>query len=324
MLLAKLNEAGVLDLIRRQPLRIAELTGVEQIGYLQNLTPPEPLPSLDDLEAAWKDYAKCSAGQRQKVLRAFQDLRATTRIDGLRSITPAAAVAFQDAVYARDVSGKQQSHLFSSIRTLLRFCRNKRAMAPEAIAKALEHLSMLTPDESATALDPKPVERTDWDKLLAKAKGDDVAMILLMLNGAFYAKEVIELEWSDIKNGCITTNRNKTGKCVRVCVLWQETIGALTRVKRRGEKIFFNYAGTPITISGAQLRFSKLATAADVSVTASQLRDGAYTAAVAAGVNSELSKILVGHRSGLQDNYVLRRPAMVAPACQAVYDAYFA
>jgi len=40
-------------------------------------------------------------------------------------------------------------------------------------------------------------------------------------------------------------------------------------------------------------------------------------------VNSEICRLLGGHRSGIQDHYVQRNPKMVAPACDAVYAHYF-
>lgn len=157
-----------------------------------------------------------------------------------------------------------------------------------------------------------------------------------MLNGAFYLQEVISLEWGDIKNGCIVTHREKTGKCVRVCVLWQETLNALGNLKRRrdGDPLFYTYQGLPIKICGAQRRFVELAVAAKLAspndkgkmkptVTASQLRDGALTAAASANVNSQICSLLAGHRSGIADHYVKRNPKMVAPACEAIHRCYF-
>ena len=58
-------------------------------------------------------------------------------------------------------------------------------------------------------------------------------------------------------------------------------------------------------------------------VTASQLRDGAYTAAASANVNSDICRLLGGHRCAIQDHYIRRRPQMVAPACEAVHRACF-
>jgi hypothetical protein len=40
-------------------------------------------------------------------------------------------------------------------------------------------------------------------------------------------------------------------------------------------------------------------------------------------VEEKFARLLAGQRShGLQDNYVQRKPAVVAPACQAVRAAY--
>jgi hypothetical protein len=54
------------------------------------------------------------------------------------------------------------------------------------------------------------------------------------------------------------------------------------------------------------------------------IRDGGYSAACAAsGVDEKFARLLAGHRShGLQDNYVSRNPAIVKPACDAVYSVY--
>jgi hypothetical protein len=138
-----------------------------------------------------------------------------------------------------------------------------------------------------------------------------------------YLQEVIKLEWADIRDGCLVTHRAKTGKCVRVGVLWKETLEALADVKRRGSMIFYNYAAAPLGIKGGEKRFRELRDAAKVEVTSSQLRDGAYTAAVEADVTSNLCQLLVGHRSDIADHYVKRKPKMVAPACAAVHGAYF-
>lgn len=170
----------------------------------------------------------------------------------------------------------------------------------------------------------------DFRALLDAAKGDDRAMILLMLNAALYLQEVVSLEWGDLNNGCLVTHRKKTGKCVGVAVLWPETLEALSAVKKQGDAIFFSEQGAPLNVSGAGKRFRKVRKAAKLTtkdgraedVTASQLRDGACTAAVQANVTGDLCKLLVGHRSGIADQYVKRLPSMVAPACEAIHRAY--
>ena len=183
---------------------------------------------------------------------------------------------------------------------------------------------MLTPSESTVNLDPRPVSKQDFRTLLDHAQGDDRAMVLPALNMAAYLQEVVRLRWDEIRDGCVVTRRNKTGKCIRVAVFWEETLEALASIKRRGEFVFDANTGSPLSISGAEKRFVKLRDAAGLAVTSSQLRDGAYTAAVRANVTEGIVKLLVGHRgSGLSDHYVARSPEMVKPACDAVYAAYF-
>jgi hypothetical protein len=54
-----------------------------------------------------------------------------------------------------------------------------------------------------------------------------------------------------------------------------------------------------------------------------QIRDGAYTSAVEAGVELDVCRLLAGHATGISDHYVKRRPQMVDAACSAIEKAYF-
>lgn len=312
--------------LRRQiierPKWVAERVGIEKIGYLRDVQEPVPPPSLAALERTWDEHFTSSPEQKRKCRAAFDDFREVTGIKGIEEIEPEVVVAYRDAVYGRRLSGKSQSNLFTRIRRYLSFFRD-RAIAIDAINRALGYLALLTPNETTVTLDPKPIEAADWHKLLAAAEGDNRAMVLLMLNCAMYLQEVIKLRWADIRDGCLVTHRAKTGRCVRVAVLWQETLAALGAVRRRGPFVFYNYAAGPLGIKGAEKRFRALRDRAGVGVTSSQLRDGAYTAAVEANVTSNLCQLLVGHRSGIADHYVKRKPTMVAPACDAIRRAYF-
>jgi integrase len=316
--------AWIRDQLVTRPQWLAQHVGIEQLGYLSDVKAPEVLPTFAALEQAWKDHSSAGAEQRRKVLHAWSDFVATAKVQGLSDITPQAVIAFRDVVYARKLSGKSQANLYSRIRRLISFAKS-RAMAVDACAKALVSLELLTPSDSTVALDPKPIEAADYQAMLRSAEGDDKAMLLLMLNCAMYLQEVCNLRWSDLKdNGCLVTHRKKTGKCVRVAVLWPETLQALMKMERRGEWIFRSYTGAQLGIKGAEKRFRALRDAAGVPhVTSSMLRDGAYTAAVDANVTADLCKLLTGHRCGISDHYVMRKPSMVAPACDAIRAAYF-
>lgn len=319
------DEPGLWAYVREQlllrPKWVAQQVGIEQLAYLSDLRPPEVIPSLTKLAQIWGEHFHSSPEQRRKCPVAFQDFCAVTGVTGIDEITPSAVVRFRDDVYSRGLSGKSQSNVFTRVRRYLTFFRD-RAVAIDPINKALQYLALLTPSESTVTLDPKPVDPMDFQKLLAAAEGDNRAMILLMLNAAMYLQEVIRLDWADIKDGCLVTRRAKTGQCVRVAVLWPETVDALSKVTRIGPSVFNSYSGAQLGIKGAELRWRELRDKAGVDVTASQLRDGAYTAAVEANVTGNLCQLLVGHRSGISDHYVLRKPRMVAPACEAIRAAY--
>ena len=66
-------------------------------------------------------------------------------------------------------------------------------------------------------------------------------------------------------------------------------------------------------------------TAAGVSdgVKVSDIRDGAYTAAIEGGADATHAMLLAGHATGMRDAYVRRNPRMVADACAAIERSYF-
>lgn len=308
--------------ILKRPQWVAERTGIEQIGYLLDLKPPEPLPTFEEVETVWKDHFRASDEQRRKVLHDWKDFVTATGVKTLKDITPEVVIAYRDTVYHRNITGKSQQNLFTRIRRLISFARS-RAMAVEECGRVMQCLSLLVPSETTVSLDPKPILIEDWQELLKHARGDDRALILVMLNAAMYLTEATALRWKDIRGDYIVTHRAKTDRVVRVSVLWSETRAALAGVKRKGDYVFVAAHGGRLGVKGAERRWRALRKAAGVEeVTSSQIRDGAATAAAEAGVEPAMLNLLLGHRSGINDHYVKRRPEHVRPACDAVYKAY--
>ena len=335
--------AVVAEDIRNHPQRVARMTGIEWIEYGPKLKPPVPLPPLSELREFWAENAKCSKLQMKKVRRALDDFMAVTGVQALSEITRTTVHDYEKAITARGDTGKQQFHLITGTRRILRFYARRKAEgeAATAVRDALDALATLDISKPAKSIDPRPIEVEDWNKLLAAADDQDRAMLLLMLNGSFYIGEVTALRWSDInfKTGCLVTNRQKTGKCIRCCVIWRETIEALERLTRRDDAIFYAYNGLPIKVCGLQRRWQRLALRAGLAterlgackkkiincqVTASQVRDGAYTAAAGSpDVPERFCRLLNGHSCGIADHYVKRNPMMVKPCTDAIYRAYF-
>ena len=311
--------------IRKRPQKVAEASGVEQLGYLTGLRPPEKLPTLDEVSTIFRAASRTSTPEKNKIVAAWTDFCITTGIEGINDISGEVCVEFRRKVHARGIAGKTQLHLFNRIRRILKVVKND-AIASEAITRALANLQTLTASEVSTSLNPEPIEVSDFKALLGAATGDNRAMILLALNCCMYLQEVVRVRWSDIRNGALIGHRAKKGKVVRVAMLWPETIEALAAVKRRGDYIFYSETGLPLTISGASKRYRKLRTAAGVSdkVKAEQFRDGALTAASDAGVPENVCRVYEGHRAdGVKDHYVKRNPKFVRPATDAVYKHYF-
>jgi len=312
--------------IRMRPQWVSQQTGIEWIAYGPELPPPEPLPRWEEMETEFETHCKTTDEEKRKVLAAWRDFKSTAKVASLRDITPAIAIVYRDAVHGRGLSGKMQSHIFNRVRRFLRFYSKERAKCVEPISRALTALAILRPNETTVSLDPKPIEVSEFKALLKVATGDDRAFLLLMLNAALYQQEVVNLKWEDIKQDkYLIAHRAKTGRCVRVAVLWQETIDVLKQMARKGEYIFVGEHGFPLKGEGARRRFERLRERANLKeVTSSQLRDGACTAAAEANVNEAICRLLAGHRSGISDHYCKRNPQMVAPACAAVYAKYFA
>jgi integrase len=311
--------------IADKPQWVAEATGLEWIAYGPTLKEPAKQPTFQELRKLWEDHATCSVEQMKKVRTAWDHFAEATDANNLRDITSKLAVEYRDVLHASGYGGKTQSHIIAGIRRVLTNAKS-RAIAMKEVSTALTYLELLEPSEEAESADPKPIEVADWQKLYPAAEtAQDRALLLLCLNGAFYIKEAIDLEWSDVQNGCIITNRQKTGRCIRVCTLWKETQDALAAIERKGEKVFYTYQGLPIKACGAHRRFADIRDKAKLPhVTGSMLRDGAYTAAVESGASFQFCQLLAGHKCGMADKYVKRNPKMVAPACQAIYAKYIA
>lgn len=307
--------------LRERPQYVAAQTGIEQLGYLERLKPPKPLPSLADLERNWTDHADVRPEEKRKVLAAWKDFVAVTRVEGLRGISPEVGLQYKDDVAKRGWSNKSMRHRFNRVRRILSFAI-ERTIAVEECSRALACLAFKL-KRHRKIVKPNPIAPAEFAALLSKAQGDDKAMLYLMLNCGLYLQEAVRVRWDELDGGCLVTQRQKEGECLRVAVLWQQTIDALNKVERKGEYVFVAEHGLPLTVSGAGKRFRKVRTAAGLpSVSGSQMRDGAYQAMAEANINDNLCKLLVGHSSGLRDNYVLRNPKMVAPACEAIAKAY--
>lgn len=314
------------ELISR-PDWVAEQVGIPEVARLASLPTPAPSPPLADLLplylAGKSDIRKA---ERQRVANYYTQF---VRFAAARDATTAKDVTHDlcgdwDDQLRREGKHKSDSwrrHRINAVRTVVNYALS-RGKDVERATTALR--SIRSP--GITVGEPKPISRTDWRAILDNADPTMRALLLLSLNGGFYAVEALRLTWDevDLANAVVTTRRNKRKKVIRVATLWSETVEALSALTRTRQYIFPADRGGMMHYQTLNKRFARLCSAAGVDgVTYSHIRDGAVTACYRQGISPDTVRLLIGHRQGMTDHYVLRNPQMVAPACDAIYNFYF-
>lgn len=317
--------AWVAEQIRHRPKYTASATGIEQIGYLTDIRPPVPVPSLTDLEVNYFDNAEVSRPERRKVRGYWRDFIEVAKISSIKDIEDKTGVIYRAELKRRGWKTRTRRTAYSAVKRVLRF-GVEQAIGTEHCQSALLKLAgMRESAKQSAALKSQPISREDFNKLLDAAVGDNKALLLMMLNCALYIQEVCRVRWDEIVDGCFISRRAKTENPIRVGVLWPETLAELAKVERKGDCVFYAATGLPLTVSGAGKRFRVIRRNANLpsTVTGSHLRDGAAQAMMDAGVKRTRRKLVLGHKTGMEDQYVMRKPQMVAKATAAIRARYF-
>lgn len=312
----------VAEEISERPKYCAKKTGIEKLAYLTDLKPPAPLPTFEQLTNNFKTYKDITNNQRKAVINYWQEFVKVTGIETLRDIDGLHADLYQK--HLQQFAHKTRQHRVSNVGRMLRY---NQKLAVDVIDEALKYLSLieLKKDKDMIEAEPTPLTIAEFRKLLKTASSDpfNKAMILCLINFAMYMQEVVRLKWSEITDGQLKARRYKTGKCLRVALLWPETIEALEALPKKIDHIFQADHGGAITVSGANKRFLRIRAEAELErVTGSQFRDSASTAMAEAGIAKDYRNMVKGHRNGMDDEYVSRNVHMVTAACNAVREKY--
>jgi len=311
-------------LILRRPQYVSELTGIEQLAYLADMKPPELSATLEEVGSLYFSNAKISENWLAKSRQFWAEFLAIVGTNRLRDLTQDAIIRYGDQVKGAGNAPTYARQRFGAIKAILNYPPKRGKWAEDAKRAVALCAALVLPRKSAT--DPRPIDPAEFRKLLDAADTQMQALLLLALNCCMYGGEVAALNWSDIDlaKATLVTERSKTG-IVRIAALWPRTLKALKGLPRRKDvdALFLTEAGTQASYLIINRAFKKLRKVAKLpAVQFSQIRDGGYTAAVEAGTDLNLCRLLAGHATGIADHYVKRRPNMVAPACQAIAKAY--
>lgn len=317
--------------LRTNRALVAQKVNCPAIALLQDdQLPPNPVP-LDHILTLYATKADVLPGSKRDTVKSFEDFMSLTGARTLGELTTDRLAAYRDAIRARVKSPGTIQSYFGRVKWVVRFAKSE-GVDPIQVDAALSRMTLLKAPRDRRVLAPSPMLREDFHAILAAA--DRVAptwrpRLLVMLNCCQHMDETLDVRWDDfdLKQGTFCTRRNKRGRVIRAATLWPQTLAALGDVRRTASPyVFVSTHGSRFNARGQWKTWNKIRTEAKLpNAKTDDIRDGAFTAACnAPGVDEKFARLLAGHRShGLQDNYVMRNPAVVRPACDAVYAAYF-
>lgn len=310
---------------------IAKMTGIPRLASLPMTGLPSTPLKLSVLIDVYETKNPSKERSKRETLAVFRRMMKFTGATTLADLTTDALKNWREDVEKTVDSGGTKTAYYGRIKTIIGFGL-KEGLDQEQINAALDRCKVLWTPDKIPQVDPHPISRAAFHKLLKVGGPAWTAILLCGLNFCMHLDEVLDLKWDeiDLKKHTYAAIRRKTEdqRIPRAATLWKETVKALKATPRRGASpyVFTSSHGTRFNRNTKGNDFTELRNAAGLPyVTFDHLRDGAYTAACQAdGVDDKWARLLAGHKSpGLQDNYVLRHPAIVKPACDAVYQHYF-
>lgn len=318
------------EMLIMHPEYIAKMTGIPELVGLRHLPLPKKPIKLADLIAVYKRENPSTDKSKREAVAVLDRLIDHAEARTVDDLTQEKLTAFRRSI---ESSGALQSAgtrkgYYGRIKTIIGFGL-KVGLDQQQIRDCLDRCKVLWTAEAMPAVNPQPINREHFHKLLGTGNGSWRPWLLLGLNLAMYVEELCDLKWAsfNLERGTYAAIREKTkrDRIPRAAVLWPETIAALKALPRKGPYVFTSSHGTRYNKNTRINDFAELRTAAGLPDTLkfSHLRDGAYTAACQGTTDERLARVLAGHKAaGLQDNYVLRSPEIVRPACEAVYKVY--
>jgi integrase len=323
--------------LTEKPEYVAKMTGLSETS-LRQMALPRASIKLTKIIDNYMTHGPATDKAKAEALSPLNRLIELTGARTLDDLTTANMLLYRTEIEKRIAGPATRRAYYARIKSVIGFGL-KTGMDTDQIRAALDRCKVLWTGEALPNVKPTPISREDFHSLLSAGSGTWRPWLLLGLNLCLHLGEVCQLKWAefDLSKGTYAAIRNKTrrDRIPRAATLWPETTAALLAIERRGNSpyVFTSTHGKDYNRNTRGNDFAKLRALAgiksrivdgeEVNVTYDWIRDGAYTAAChAPGVDDKYAKLLAGHSAGLQDNYVLRNPACVKPACDAVFRAY--
>lgn len=319
------------DAILTRPDWLAERCGLPQLAGFARAVLPMASIKLADVIDVYKRENPSTPKSKKEALAVVQRLIDHAGAKVLDDLTQEKLKSFRQSVESSGSlkSAGTRAAYYGRVKSVVGFGL-KVGLDQQQIRACLDRCKVLWTAEALPPVQPRPISREHFHKLLNAGNGTWRAWLLTGLNCCMHMEEVCGLRWDelDLERGTYAAIRGKTRRkrIPRAATLWPETVAALKLIPRRGQYVFISTHGTRYNKNTRVNDFRELRIKAGLpdEVTFDTLRDGSYTAAInAPDVEERFARVLAGHTSpGLQDSYVLRNPQCTRSACDAVHRHY--
>ncbi|MBN2376758.1 MAG: tyrosine-type recombinase/integrase [Sedimentisphaerales bacterium] len=313
------------------------MTGVEEIGYLDDLIPkPKPL-LLKEIGNIYfnRKIKPLRKSERDDSVRWWKQFCKIIDANNARDISLNHILTYQDKIYEiYNHKGHRPTwikHRFDKIKTIFNYATKSRNVEYiDDLKRILDYCKKFQYPNKAK-MNPNPIDKKDYIKILNVANTKQKAIILLAANSALYPQDCCDIKKShiNIKKQTLIMDRGKTG-VPRVAILWDRTVKAINNLNKENpnnyDYLFVTYAGRQYSahsIGGIWRRLRKKA-GVDHAVKFEHIRDAAQTAAAEAECTVDEIRFLMGHRvKDVTDNYLKRRPKLTKKACVSIEKYFF-
>jgi integrase len=311
--------------IKETPKLIAAKTGIEEIGYLSNLSKPTDI-TIEEIIKCYEENTAVTKSVKALAVAATKTLFKEVNASTLGSLNIPAIQEYR-AKTVKKYSAATCAQYFARPKQVISFCK-KLGLDAKIINEALGKLATLYPPANKQTLEPKPITPVEFWKIYNVANDFWKALMLMALNSCMYKSEALATKWDEISQdtesyGYFVTNRAKTN-VPRCSILWVQTLEAFDKLPHKPVYVFTSKHGSKFNAKSLWKSWDKLTKAADCDdVTFNQIRDAAYTAAIEGAKDMQAATVLAGHRfDGQKDNYVKRNPQLVKSAVDAIFRAF--
>jgi integrase len=320
------------DQLVARPEYVARMIGIPEVAGLKYLALPRPALKVEAIIDNYRKHSPATSKGKERAEAIFRRLIEHSGAKSLDDLTHEALMAWRDAVESSKeiTSGGTKQWMYGQVKAIIGFGL-KTGMDSGQIRAALDRCKVLWTPDALPEMNPRPISREDFHKLLnAAGDGPWRGWLLVGLNFCLHMDEVCDLRTKYVnledKTYCCIRNKTRRERVPRAAVLWNETVDAIRSLQRTGPTfVFVSPHGDRYNVRSRCNLFKELREKAGLTdtITFDGIRDGAYTVACQSTIDDKWARVLAGQRAaGLQDNYVLRNPECARPACEAVYAAY--